>query len=732
MYKYLRLKAVLIVLLVAFALWKAYPPFDQFDKEGNLTKEGTLNLGLDLQGGMYLVLEVDTSELDDEAKKDARERAIEVLRNRLDPQGVKEYPIYPQGRDRIVIQLPGETDRERILKRIKKVAHLEFRLVSDDVDRMKAALDGAPTPGFELLELEEKPILLEKKASLSGDSIVDARVEFSQKTFGEPYVSLTFDDKGARLFSQITAQNVNSRLAIVLDGVIESAPVIRERIPSGRAQITGRFSMDEANDLSIVLRAGALPAPVNVIEERTVGPTLGKDSIQNGIKAIIIGGIIVLSFMFIYYLIAGVVANAALTMNLILILGVLSYFKATLTLPGIAGLVLTVGMAVDANVLIFERIKEELKSGKTLHSGIVSGYNRAFLTILDANVTTLITAVILFQFGTGPVRGFATTLSIGILASVFTAIVVTRVIFDIMTKNKVITRLKMLHLIKETNVNFIGYRKIAYIASLIIIVIGISAFAKRGDKNFGIDFTGGTVQQFKFAEPVSTDEIRASLGRIGMADASVQQFGGNREVIIRTFTDTSEIVIEEFRGSFSHNPFNVTRVEKVGPAIGKDLRGKALLAFFYALIGICIYISLRFEFKFAIAAIIALFHDVIIAVSALVLTGREISIPVIAALLTVVGYSINDTIVIFDRIREDMKIMRKSSFKDILNMSVNQTLSRTILTSMTTLFVVLSLFLFGGEVINDFSFVLLVGVIVGTYSSIFVAGSILADWSHRR
>ena len=731
MYRNLKLKAILIILLVAFALWKAYPPFDQFDDKGNLVEEGKLNLGLDLQGGMYLVLEVDTSELGEDAKKDARARAIEILRNRLDPQGVKEYPIYPQGRDRIIIQLPGETDRERVLMRIKRVAHLEFKLVSDDIDRMKAALDGNVPPGHDLFELDEKPILIEKKAVLTGDALTDARVDFSQRTFGEPYVSLTFNNKGARLFSQITGQNVNKRLAIVLDGVVQSAPVIRERIPSGRAQITGKFSVEEANDLAIVLRAGALPAPVNVIEERTVGPTLGKDSIEKGIKAVLLGGIVVISFMLIYYLIAGVIANVALCMNLILILGVLSYFKATLTLPGIAGLVLTVGMAVDANVLIFERIKEELRSGKTLHSGIVGGYNKAFLTILDANVTTLITALILFQFGTGPVRGFATTLSIGILASMFTAIVVTRVIFDILTKNKLISKLRMLHLIKQPKFDFIGKRRIAYLASTLVIIIGLIVFAKNGQKNFGIDFTGGTVQQLEFEKPISIERIRSSLQAIGLGDASVQRLDKTRGVIIRTFSDTSEEVTKEFRESFSDNPFKATRVEKVGPSIGKDLREKALLALLYAMIGICIYISLRFEFKFAIVAIIALLHDVLVSVAALALTGREISLPVIAALLTVVGYSINDTIVIFDRIREDLKIMRKANFKDVLNLSINQTLSRTILTSMTTLFVVLALFLFGGEVIRDFSFVLLIGVLVGTYSSIFVASSLLADWRRR-
>lgn len=732
MYKYLKLKAVLIILLVAFALWKAYPPFDQFGKDGNLLKEGTLNLGLDLQGGMHLVLEVDTSELNEDAKKDARARAIEILRNRLDPQGVKEYPIYPQGRDRIVIQLPGETDRERVLNRIKKVAHLEFKLVSDDLDKLKSALDGNVPAEYEILTLEEKPLLLEKKAVLTGDAIVDARIEFSQRTFGEPYVSLTFNDKGARLFSQITGQNVNRRLAILLDGVIESAPVIRERIPSGRAQITGTFSVEEANDLAIVLRAGALPAPLNVIEERTVGPTLGRDSIEKGIKAMIIGGIAVLSFMVVYYLLGGVVANVALCMNLILILGVLSYFKATLTLPGIAGLVLTIGMAIDANVLIFERIKEEIRSGRTLHSSIVNGYNRAFLTILDANVTTLITALILFQFGTGPVRGFATTLSVGILTSMFTAIVVTRVVFDMLTQNKVISGLRMLHLIKETKIDFIGKRKIAYLLSLALIICGLIVFVKRGDRNFGIDFTGGTVQQFKFANPVSIEEMRASLRKIELGGAEIQRFGGNKEVIIRTFSDTSETVSKAFSEDFPGNPFEVARIEKVGAAIGKDLKDKAIFALIYAMAGICIYVSIRFQFKFAITAIIALFHDVFAGIAAIALTHREISLPVIAALLTIVGYSINDTIVIFDRLRENLRIMRKANFKDVLNLSINQTLSRTVLTSLTTLFVVLALFFFGGEVINDFSFVLLVGIVAGTYSTIFVATSLLYDWSEKR
>ncbi len=732
MYKNLTLKAALVIVIAVFALWKAYPPFDVYGPEGTVAREGTLNLGLDLQGGMHLVLEVDTRDLAPDARTDARSRAIEILRNRLDPQGVKEYPIYAQGQRRIVLQLPGETDRERVLAKIKRVAHLEFRLVTDDPDKLARALDGQIPQGYELMMLGEDPLLVEDNAVLTGDALNDAKVDYSQQGFGEPYVSLTFNNKGARRFAEITGRNVNRRLSIVLDGVVQSAPVIREKIPSGNAQISGRFSVEEANDLAVVLRAGALPAPVHVIEERTVGPTLGKDSIEKGIRSILIGGIIVLIFMMAYYMLAGVIANIALCMNIILIVGALSYFKATLTLPGIAGLVLTIGMAVDANVLIFERIREELKLGKSLHSGITSGYNRAFLTILDANVTTLITALILFQFGTGPVRGFATTLSIGILASMFTAIVVTRILFDFLTKYGIIKKLRMLHIIKQPKVDFLGKRKIAYGLSALILVAGITLFGIKGEKNFGIDFTGGTVQQFKFQEQVEIEEIRDILNAHGLAEASVQRFGRNREVIVRTFSDTSRQLADAFRERLAGNPFEVTRVEKVGPAIGKDLRRKAILALIYAMIGICVYIAIRFEFRFAIAAIIAVFHDVMISVAALTFAGMEISLPVIAALLTVVGYSINDTIVIFDRIREDLKIMRKASYKDILNLSINQTLSRTLLTSLTTLFVVLSLFMLGGEVIRNFSFVLLAGIIVGTYSSIFVASALLVDWSGRK
>jgi SecD/SecF fusion protein len=738
MWKNLKMKSVLVVAVVAAAVWFAYPPFDVYDGGGNLTREGKMNLGLDLQGGMHLILEVDVSKLTPHAAKDAPQRAIEVIRNRIDQFGVLEPVIQLQGNNRILIQLPGVTDRDRAKEIIGRTAHLEFRLVNDNPELVKLVMDGEEIDGYEMKAMDTRDgrtetLLVERDVVMTGDMLVDATTEFSHEGFGQPYVSLELNDQGAKIFADTTGINIGRRLAVVLDGEVYTAPVIRERIPSGRAQISGNFSVQEAKDIALVLRAGALPAPVDIIEERTVGPALGKDSVDKGIRAIVMGGIAVFAFMLIYYLIAGAIANVALLMNMIIIAGVLSYFRATLTLPGIAGLVLTIGMSVDANVLIFERIREEAKLGKALRASIHVGYDKAFWTILDANVTTLITALILFQFGTGPVRGFATTLSIGIIASMFTALFVTRLIMDIITSGRNgLKSLKMLRFFDQTNIPFVKIRKWTYALSIVVIFVGMFFFVNRGPANYGIDFTGGTLQQFEFDQSVEIGAMRGVLGGIGLSDSVIQQFGEGRDFIVRSVSDRSEEIIEAMKRSFGEGSFEVMRVETVGPAVGEDLRNAAFKAFLYAMIGICVYISLRFEFRFAITAIIALLHDVLVSLGMLAITGREISLPVIAALLTIVGYSINDTIVVFDRIREDRKFMRRSSQEEIINTSINQTLSRTVLTSLTTMLVVVSLFVFGGKVINDFAFVLLVGVAVGTYSSIFVASPLLLDWPGRR
>ncbi len=739
MWKKLKVKSVFVVLIAALAIWLSCPPFDSYDKDGKLTQKGKLNLGLDLQGGMHLVLQVDTSSLSPNEAKDAPERVLEIIRNRIDQFGVMEPLIQKQGLDRILIQLPGITDRDRAKEIVGKTAHLEFKIVGDDPELLKKAVDDKEDlEGYELKDMKNREgkteqLLVAKDAVLTGDTLVDASTEFSQQGFGLPYVSLELNDKGSKIFANVTGENTGKRLAVVLDGEVYTAPVIRERIPSGRAQITGNFSLQEAKDIALVLRAGALPAPVKVIEERSVGPALGKDSVEKGVKAVLVGAILVVGFMAIYYLLGGLIANVALFLNILITLAAMAYFKASLTLPGIAGLVLTIGMAVDSNVLIFERIREESKLGKSLRAAINAGYDKAFLTIFDSNLTTLITALILFQFGTGPVRGFATTLSIGIITSMFTALVVTRLILDIATlSNPNMQRMPMLQFFNKPNIPFLKMRKIGYAFSAIAIIVGMISFAGRGAKNFGVDFTGGTLQQFRFKEVVPVQEIRNILSEAGLGESAIQQFGEGKEMIVRSMSDRSEDIVSGLEKKFGKDSFEVLRVETVGPAVGKDLRGAAIKALFFAMIGICIYVGMRFEFKFAITAIIALIHDVVVSVGMVSLTGREISLPVVAALLTIVGYSINDTIVIFDRIRENRKFMRKSGQAEIVDLSINQTLSRTVLTSLTTLLVVLSLYFLGGKVINDFAFTMMMGVLFGSYSTVFIASALLIDWPSRR
>lgn len=719
MLKKLKWKIILVVLVAGLAVHLSLP----------LQKK--INLGLDLQGGMHLVLQVDTSQLSAEEKKGVLERALAIVRNRIDQFGVSEPSIQTQGKDRIVVQLPGVTERERAIELLGKTALLEFKLVESDPEKLKAASEGNIPEGYELKILAKRQaLLLHKKAVLTGKYLVDANMRFDQSQFNQPTVALQFNREGAEQFAKLTSENVGSRLAIVLDGEIQSAPSIREPIPNGEAVISGGFTQAEASDLAIILRAGALPAPIHIEEERTVGPSLGRDSIVQGIRATLWGAIVVVLFMAVYYLLAGLIANFALCLNLVLILGALSYFKASLTLPGIAGIILTIGMAIDANVLIFERIREEIKNGKSLRTAISAGYKRAFLTIVDANFTTLITALILFRFGSGPVRGFAITLSIGIIASMFTALFCTRIIFDLLSLSKKFQKLPMLQLIKNSKIDFIGKRKIAYLFSAVILIIGLISFIGKGEKNFGIDFSGGSLQQFKFKRAINPQEIRASLEKIGLKP-QIQQFGNPKNILIKSDYKISNEILNRFQSEFSDAHPERVRIERVGPAVGRDFKKRAIFAFLLSMLAICAYISYRFEFKFAIAAIVALFHDVLITAGILSLTGCEISLPIVAALLTIVGYSLNDTIVVFDRIREDRKLMKKRSLGEIINLSINQTLSRTVLTSLTTFMVVLSLFLFGGGVIHIFAFTLLIGIVVGTYSSIFVASPILVDWKKR-
>jgi len=620
---------------------------------------------------------------------------------------------------------------------------LEFKLVSTEADKLKQALEGNIPEGFELKRSQEddEPLLLEKQAALTGDTLTNAAVRFDQSQFNEPVVTLQFNSEGAKKFAEITSANVGKRLAILLDGKVQSAPRIKEAIPSGEAVITGRFSIEQAQDLALVLRVGALPAPMYIEEERTIGPLLGQDSINKGVKASIIGGALVFIFMAGYYLLAGIVANIALFLNLLIILGSLGMLpllfpgvSATLTLPGIAGIVLSLGMAVDANVLINERIREELTSGKSLRTAITNGYSKAFSAIFDSNLTTLIAAFLLFQFGTGPIRGFAVTLTIGLIASMFTAIVVTRTIFEILLSSGLLKSLPMLKLIKETKFDFIGKRRIFYAISLLVIVVGLAAFFKKGKEAYGIDFAGGQVQEYSFKSPISVDVLRQTLKELGLADASIQQFKENpRVVFIRTTKEESSIITNKLKEKFSDQDIQVLKIEKVGPIAGKQLKTKAIYALIWSLAGILIYVAFRFKhFNFAAAGVLALFHDVLVALGFLAITGRQIDLLSVTAFLTIAGYSINDTIVIYDRVRENSRIYKKLSLYELINLSVNQTLGRTLLTSGVTLLVVVAILFYGGEVLGNFAFTLLVGFIAGVYSTVYIASPLVLAWQKRK
>jgi len=710
-------KVMLVFAVVAFSIWKAYPP------------QQKINLGLDLQGGMQLLLQIETEKVPAEHREDATDRVVEIIRNRIDELGVKEPLITKQGKDKVVVQLPGITDRDRAKEIIGRTAHLEFRLVADDPEILQKAAEGTLPENFEHIESKEgHELLLDKEAVLTGDRLTTASVGFDE--YGQPVVNLQFNKEGSRIFDRVTSQNIGKQLAIVLDGKTHSEPVLRERIPNGQAQISGNFTAEEAGDLALVLRAGALPAPVRVIEERTVGPTLGRDSIEKGIRAGILGAVLVFIFMPAYYLLAGFVANIGLLVYMVMVIGSLAMLQAALTLPGIAGFILSIGMAVDANILIAERIREERESGKTAKAAISAGYHRAFAAILDSNVTIFITAMILLIFGTGPIKGFAVTLGLGQIASMFSSLTVTRVVLDFLAHRNPNLNLKMMKWIGVTHIHFLRGRYLAYGFSLLTLILGVSSFFLRGQENFGVEFTGGTSVQLGFKNAVDSGAFRKSLERQGVSDPTLQHYGSaseNQFLIKSQRPDTREI--EKAAEAIAGKDYEILRVDEVGPAVSEDLKKKALWALFWTSLGILIYLGFRFEMKFAWAAVAALLHDILFTFGVYALSGREISLSTVAALLTIMGYSVNDTIVIFDRVRENLKVMRHKPFSEIVEVSLNQSFSRTIFTSMNVLFGAFALLLLGGGGIQDFAFTLCVGLSVGIYSTIFVASALVVDWS---
>ncbi len=726
MNKNLRNRLLIIFAVILGAIYCTFP------------LEKHINLGLDLKGGMHLVLKVETEKLNQDARSDAVLRAIEILRNRIDSLGVGETVIQRQGENEILVQLPGVTDRDAALAIVGKVAQLEFRLVDEDANRLKEALGGKIPSGFVLKYIkdeEREPILLEDKVALSGERIADARVDFDTTGFGQPHISLSLNAEGTKEFGALTRNNVGRRLAIILDEEVLSAPNIKEAILGGNAQISGQFTFEEASLLALSLRSGALPAPMHIEEERTIGPLLGKDSIEAGIDATKIGAMMVFIFMLVYYLKAGVIADIALLINLLLIFGTMGFLNImlpesplTLTLPGIAGIVLTLGMAVDANVLINERIREEISNGRTIQAAISSGFSRALSAIVDSNATTLIAAFMLFQFGSGPIKGFAVTLTIGLLTSLFTALFVSRTLFNLFDHLGLMPKLPMLSLWSNSKIDFLSMPKrvIAFTLSIGLILATVMVLNQKKSDAYGIDFVGGQIQEYKFTRPVEVDRLREGLRNSGV-DAVIQQFEQSPEIImIRSSADTYDKVSKQFQEMFPDNKFEILRIENVGPVVGKALRKAAVLAIVFALGGILIYVGFRFKhFDFATGGVVAILHDVFVTMGILVMMGRQLDLLVVTALLTIAGYSINDTIVIYDRVRENMLKLGRKTLKEIINESINQTLSRTLLTTLATSLVVVALYFYGGEVLNTFALCLMIGFVVGTYSTVFIVSPVV-------
>jgi len=588
------------------------------------------------------------------------------------------------------------------------------------------------------------------KAAMEGDVVTDANEAFGQYS-STAEVSMEMNAEGAKQWKRLTADNIGKSVAIVLDGYVYSYPTVQAEIAGGRSSITGNFTLNEAKDLANILKSGKLPAPARIIEEAIVGPSLGEEAINAGMSSFIFALLLVLAYMIFYYSGAGIVSNIALVANVFFIFGVLSSLGAVLTLPGIAGIILTIGMSVDANVLIYERIREELRNGKGLSLAISDGYNSAYSSIIDANVTTLLTGIILYTFGTGPIKGFATTLVIGILTSLFAAIFITRLVISArLAKGKTIAfATKMTDgAFKNINIDFIGKRKKFYILSSVIILIGIGSLVTKG-LNYGVDFVGGRTYVVRFDETVNNEDLRASLSAV-FVDADglnytpqVKTFGNDNQVKITTsfMIESNEITTDEIvESKLSEGlattgfQYEVMSSQKVGPTIADDIKDAAVWSVFFSLLVIFLYILVRFrKWQFSLGAVAAVFHDVLIVLSifsifyGMLPFSLEIDQAFIAAILTIIGYSLNDTVVVFDRVREFMNNNTKKGVHELINGALNSTLSRTINTSLTTFFVLLIIFIFGGEVIRGFMFALMVGVVVGTYSSLFVASPIMLD-----
>ena len=728
----------------------------------------SIRLGLDLAGGVefYLDLIPDENMKDESIRKSMvdefnryRDVAVETLRKRLEGQNIYEAEIAPAGERSIVLRAPIVSKDEKVKLRdiIQMSAKLEFRLVEANIaEDQRAAYKGkdAKVPeGMEYLEYTEmekgKPVihsyLVKKQPEMDGSNITMARAHRDEMT-GQLKIMLQFNSQGAKDFKRVTENSVGRQLAIILDGNLYCAPTVNEAIAGGSASISGSFTEDEAKSIADALMSGSFPFNINVQAVFDTDPTLGRASVQNGIYVGAISLVIVALFMLIYYRFSGLISVVALALNILLILGAMAAFDCTLTLPGIAGIVLTIGMAVDANVLIFERIREELKTGKSLRNAVDSGYNRALSAVVDSNITTLITSFILMYVGTGAIKGFAMTLCIGILSTLFSAVFVTRLVYDWLFRFFDLKKLTMMQMVKSSDINFVKFWRYALLISGIIILMLVVLLGIRGKGVLGIDFTGGSAITYKFDKRGDTSAMAKTLKAAGYDEpsltyktdiAATEGNGEFLEVRLRGSADSAEVtkikVAELLQKSYPECKIVLegSNIQQLDGLIGREFTKAAITAIVLALIGIGAYIVFRYELSYAVASVLALLHDVLAVLAVYLLSGRTVGLTTVAAFLTVIGYSINDTVVIFDRIRENLQSNKGAKFGDVINLSINQTLSRTMITSLTTFMVVFIMWVFGGPEISDFVFVMMWGIILGTYSSVCLSGPFVA-WRMQR
>ncbi len=723
--------------------------------------------GIDILGGSSFSLRIQERE-DETGQKlpittEQVDQAITVIEKRLNGMGTAEPLIARQGDDGILVQMPGVEAEEskKIRETLEKVAKLELRQVSPRNDEVgpngKTLADRVATgdeivPGYKVFQHKHKdsdkneiiqPILLSSRMALGGSDIANAYPSPQQNDA----VGITLNGDGADKMIALTKDMRSGvdRIAIVLDGEVISAPTVNQ-VPLGKQFIIeGLSEPGEVKDLASSLM-NPLENPLIVDEERSVSPTLGSAVVKQGLLAGMLALAFTFVFVLIYYRVSGFIAIIGLILNMVMLFGIMAMFGFTFTLPGIAGMILTIGMAVDANVLIYERLREEMAHGKTLKQSIEAAYEKAFTAIFDANITSLITAVILFWLGSGSIKGFAITLTIGLLSSMFSAILVTRVLFRWSLDGKIFTTLSFLNLIKSGNFNFLGSRRIWITASLVMVAISIGAFVIRKDRALGVDFTGGTRIQFLLGKEktISTEEVTKVLSSIQLSKAAFPQEENNPSsgalLTVRCATADSEAIINKLREAIpilaERSPETQKYVidvskDEVSALIGGTFMKQSIIALVLGLLGIMGYITIRFEFSFALGGFIAILHDIVISLGIVVLLGGELSLIHVGAILTIAGYSINDTIIIFDRIRENL-LLQSGSIERIMNDAINATLSRTVLTSGATLISVAILTFLGGDALADFGFIIFIGIIVGTFSSIFIASPIVLWWSNRK